>query len=237
MSRKITELMSRLKSDADLQLEDFSLGFNELNLEIAPSNWLAVCYRLRDEYGFEELIDLAGVDYSDYGVGEWSTDQASSSGFSRGVEPKAAARFSFDNPVPEKKTDGKRFAVVIHLLSVSQNYRLRLKAYCAEDELPRMDSVVDVWKSADWFEREAFDLFGILFDGHPDLRRILTDYGFVGHPLRKDFPLVGHVEMRYDPNLARVIYEPVSIEPRVNIPKVVRDDSRYTSDSVEGNDA
>jgi NADH-quinone oxidoreductase subunit C len=177
------------------------------------------------------------VDYSDYGVGEWSTDQASSSGFSRGVEPKAAARFSFDNPVPEKKTDGKRFAVVIHLLSVSQNYRLRLKAYCAEDELPRMDSVVDVWKSADWFEREAFDLFGILFDGHPDLRRILTDYGFVGHPLRKDFPLVGHVEMRYDPNLARVIYEPVSIEPRVNIPRVVRDDSRYTSDSVEGNDA
>jgi len=237
MSRKITELMSRIKADADLQLEDCRVGFNELNLEIAPSSWLAACYRLRDEYGFEELIDLAGVDYSDYGVGEWSTDQASSSGFSRGVEPKAAARFSFDNPVPDKKADGKRFAVVIHLLSVSQNYRLRLKAYCAEDELPRMDSVVDVWKSADWFEREAFDLFGILFDGHPDLRRILTDYGFVGHPLRKDFPLVGHVEMRYDPNLARVIYEPVSIEPRVNIPKVVRDDSRYSSDSVEGDDA
>lgn len=229
--------MGRIRNDAHLDLESCDLEFNELNIIVTPANVLATCYRLRDEYGFEELIDLAGIDYLEFGIGEWSTENASSSGFSRGVEPKAAARFSFENPPPVKKVHGPRFAVVIHLLSVTHNYRLRLKAYCADDEFPRMDSVVDVWKSADWFEREAFDLFGILFDGHPDLRRILTDYGFVGHPLRKDFPLVGHVEMRYDPNLGRVIYEPVSIEPRVNVPKVIREDSRYASDTAEHDDA
>jgi NADH-quinone oxidoreductase subunit C len=237
MTKKITELMGRLIDDAGLKLGTCDVQRGELNLEVEAPDLLATCYRLRDEYGFEELIDLAGVDYSDFGVSEWETAEASSSGFSRGVEPKAAARFSFENPAPEKKAAGYRFAVVIHLLSVAQNCRVRLKAYCVDDEFPRMDSVVDIWKSADWFEREAFDLFGILFDGHPDLRRILTDYGFVGHPLRKDFPLVGHVEMRYDPNAGRVIYEPVSIEPRVNIPKVIRDDSRYVSDSEDQNDA
>ena len=122
---------------------------------------------------------------------------------------------------------GRRFAVVYHLLSVSLNQRLRLRVFCEDDALPAVDSVSGIWASADWFEREAFDLFGILFKGHPDLRRLLTDYGFIGHPFRKDFPLSGNVEVRYDPEKARVVYQPVSIEPRVLVPRVIRDDNRY----------
>jgi len=121
--------------------------------------------------------------------------------------------------------EGARFAVVLHLLSVTHNRRLRLRCFCPDDDLPIVASVVDVWSSVNWFEREAFDLYGIVFDGHPDLRRILTDYGFVGHPFRKDFPISGHVEMRYDPELRRVIYQPVSIEPREIVPRVIREDS------------
>ena len=128
---------------------------------------------------------------------------------------------------------GPRFAVVYHLMSVSQNHRIRVKTFCENDDAPIVNSVAGIWSSANWYEREAFDLFGIMFSGHPDLRRILTDYGFVGHPFRKDFPLVGHVEMRYDPEQARVIYEPVSIEPRVLVPRVIRKDHRYLHDAAE----
>jgi NADH-quinone oxidoreductase subunit C len=123
-----------------------------------------------------------------------------------------------------------RFAVVYHLLSITLNHRLRLKAFCPNDRRPLLDSVIDVWRSADWYEREAFDLYGVLFKGHPDLRRLLTDYGFIGHPFRKDFPLIGNVEMRYDPDKGRVVYEPVSIAPRTLVPKVIRDDNRYEPD-------
>jgi len=222
MSQRLEQLAKSLEQDKNLKLTRCEIGYGELNIEVQPDHLNAACHVLRDQYGFEELMDLAGVDYSDYGVSEWSTDEASEQGFSRGVEPKAAARFSFEEPIPANEISGKRFAVAYQLLSVSNNLRVRLKAYCEDDDYPRMDSVVEIWNSANWFEREAFDMFGILFNGHPDLRRILTDYGFVGHPLRKDFPLIGHVEMRYDPELARVIYEPVSIEPRVNVPKVIR---------------
>ena len=141
---------------------------------------------------FEQLIDLCGLDYSDYGDGAW---------------------------------EGPRFAVVTHLLSISLNQRVRVRVFCPDDDLPLVDSVVDIWPSANWFEREAFDLYGIVFEGHPDLRRILTDYGFIGHPFRKDFPLSGNVEMRYDPTQRRVIYQPVSIEPREITPRIVRDES------------
>jgi len=187
----------------------------EVAIQAAPEDLLAVCRELRDapELAFEQLIDLSGIDYLDYGRSEWTTDDATSSGFSRGVEraPRAEA----------PATPG-RFAVVYQLLSVSRNTRLRLRCLCGGGEPPLVDSVTGVWASADWYEREAFDLYGILFRGHPDLRRILTDYGFIGHPFRKDFPLSGHVEVRYDPSRGRVVYEPVSIEPRVTVPKVIR---------------
>jgi NADH-quinone oxidoreductase subunit C len=163
---------------------------------------------------FEQLIDLCGVDYLTHGSAEWTTsEQATSTGFSRGVDRP-------DCPEPGPVSD-RRFAVVTHLLSQRHNRRLRLRVHAPGDP-PRVASLVDVWSSANWFEREAFDLFGILFEGHPDLRRILTDYGFIGHPFRKDFPLIGHVEMRYDPERGRVVYQPVTIEPRVLVPRVIR---------------
>jgi NADH-quinone oxidoreductase subunit C len=172
---------------------------------------------LRDEFGFEQLMDLCGIDYSTYGQADWDTQQATRSGFSRGVSPAIHQ---------EKPKHYSRFAVVYHLLSIQHNQRLRVRAFIDHDPI-RIDSVIPVWSVANWFEREAFDLFGILFDGHPDLRRILTDYGFVGHPFRKDFPVSGNVEMRYDPEKKRVVYEPVSIEPRVLVPRVIRSDNRY----------
>jgi NADH-quinone oxidoreductase subunit C len=187
---------------------------DEIAIEVAPGDLLAVCRELRDapELAFEQLIDLSGIDYLEYGRSEWTTESATTSGFSRGV-----AR----GPQPEA-AGAPRFAVVYHLLSLSRNPRLRLRCRCQPGEPPMIDSVVDVWASANWFEREAFDLFGVLFSGHPDLRRILTDYGFIGHPFRKDFPLTGKVEVRYDPTLGRVVYQPVTIEPRVTVPKVIR---------------
>ena len=162
-----------------------------LILLLARKNCLAL--RDKDPFTCEELVDLSGVDYSEYGNGEWQ---------------------------------GPRFAVVYHLLSIKHNHRIRLKVF-TDGEPPLVNSVIDIWNSANWYEREAFDLFGIIFEGHPDLRRILTDYGFVGHPFRKDFPLTGNVEMRYDPEKQRVVYQPVSIEPRINQPRVIRDDNRY----------
>ncbi len=199
----------------------------EVTMNVPAQGLISVCRALRDEpeFGFEQLMDLCGVDYGSYGLGEWETSEtATGSGFSRGV-----AR----GDLQEDPEQGSRFAVVYHLLSVSNNQRLRARCFAA-DEPPRVDSVAGLWSCANWYEREAFDLFGILFDGHPDLRRILTDYGFVGHPFRKDFPLIGHVEMRYDPERQRVVYEPVSIEPRTLVPRVVREDSRYVEPEEAG---
>jgi NADH-quinone oxidoreductase subunit C len=196
-------------------------ALGELTLTLPADDIKPVCLALRDDQAlrFEQLIDLCGVDYAAYGRSEWETTDASATGFGRGV----------DRDVELDEDDPQRFAVVYHLLSVAYNRRLRLKAYVGGAQ-PMLDSVVDVWGAANWFEREAFDLFGILFRGHPDLRRILTDYGFVGHPFRKDFPLSGHVAMRYDPEQGRVVYEPVEIEPRVLVPKVIRNDSRYVTE-------
>jgi NADH-quinone oxidoreductase subunit C len=192
----------------------------ELTYEVAAEHLLDAATRLRDsaDLKFDMCMDVCGVDYLEHGRAEWKTQDATSSGFSRGV-----ARGTMDAPIAA----GRRFAVVYHLLSVSLNQRLRLRVFCADDAEPMVDSVVGVWAGADWFERETFDLFGILFKGHPDLRRLLTDYGFIGHPFRKDFPLSGNVEVRYDPEKGRVVYQPVSIDPRVLVPKVIRHDNRY----------
>ena len=184
-------------------------AYDELTLVINSDNVVEVCHKLKDEFKFEILIDLCGVDYLTYGESDWNGN-ASSSGFGRARQA-------------QKSTNQKdqRFGVIYHLLSVSSNQRLRVKALLSTDNL-MIQSVTKIWNCADWFEREAFDLFGILFENHNDLRRILTDYGFVGHPLRKDFPMIGEVEMRYDDQLGRVVYESVSIEPNVNVPRVIR---------------
>jgi NADH-quinone oxidoreductase subunit C len=162
----------------------------ELTIVVPAGQYRDACLGLRDELGFEQMIDLCGVDYAAYGD-----------------EPR----------------EGPRFAAVVHLLSVKNNWRVRIRSFCADNDFPMIASLVDVWPAAGWFEREAFDLFGIMFEGHPDLRRILTDYGFVGHPFRKDFPLSGNVEMRYDPEQRRVIYQPVTIDPREVTPRIVRE--------------
>jgi NADH-quinone oxidoreductase subunit C len=204
---------------------------DELCYEVAPAQLLAVATTLRDDPAlrFEMLVDLAGVDYLEYGRSEWKTSTATRSGFSRGAArsdapPGSGASSQGDAPLGGHRA---RFAVVYQLLSVTHNERLRLRVYCEDAEDPLVDSVTGVWSSANWFEREAFDLYGILFRGHVDLRRLLTDYGFIGHPFRKDFPLSGNVEVRYDAKQGRVVYEPVSIEPRVLVPKTIRDDHRY----------
>jgi NADH-quinone oxidoreductase subunit C len=197
----------------------------ELTYEVAAGALLRVAAVLRDapELKFEMCMDVCGVDYLEHGRAEWKTQDATSSGFSRGVSRWTAP----DGTRPEALVPGRRFAVVYHLLSISLNQRLRLRVFCADDAEPMVDSVTGIWAGTDWFERETFDLFGILFKGHPDLRRLLTDYGFIGHPFRKDFPLSGNVEVRYDPEKGRVVYQPVSIEPRVLVPKVIRHDNRY----------
>jgi NADH-quinone oxidoreductase subunit C len=197
----------------------------ELTYEIGADGLLEAARMLRDGDGlkFEMCMDVCGVDYLEHGRAEWKTQAATESGFSRGVSGLTPP----DWTPPEILAAGRRFAVVYHLLSVSLNQRVRLRVYCADDAQPMVDSVTGIWASADWFERETFDLFGILFRGHPDLRRLLTDYGFIGHPFRKDFPLTGNVEVRYDPEKARVVYQPVSIDPRVLVPKVIRHDNRY----------
>jgi NADH-quinone oxidoreductase subunit C len=169
------------------------MRLGEVTVTVKPQDYLEAAKALRDADGckFEQLIDLCGVDYSDYRNGEW---------------------------------DGLRFCVVSHLLSISLNQRVRLKVFCPDDELPVIDSVTGLWNSANWFEREAFDLYGIVFEGHADLRRILTDYGFIGHPFRKDFPVSGYTEMRYDAERQRVIYQPVTIEPRELVPRIIREE-------------
>lgn len=188
---------------------------------------------LCDEFAFEQLMDVCGVDYAAYGDIEWATEETSGSGFSRGVSERAIGRGAPAlQHVRDQAVAGEgRFAAVYQLLSISRNQRLRVRVYAPDDELPVVSSVCAIWAAADWYEREAFDLYGIVFEGHPDLRRILTDYGFVGHPFRKDFPLIGNVEMRYDAERGRVVYQPVSIEPRVLVPRVVRKDHRYHQDA------
>ena len=190
----VEALREALKVLLGERVRSLELVREELTLVVAPTEYLSVMRLLRDapETRFEQMIDLCGIDYQDYGDGRW---------------------------------DGARFAVVVHLLSVSLNQRLRVRVFCQEDDFPVLDSITSLWNSANWYEREAFDLYGIVFEGHNDLRRILTDYGFIGHPFRKDFPLSGHVEMRYDAERARVIYEPVTIEPREITPRIIREDN------------
>ncbi len=196
---------------------------DELAYEAPAAELLDVCRLLRDSpmLRFDMLADLCGVDFLEYGRAEWKTQSATGSGFSRAVN-RGGVLDREGGPAA-----GRRFAVVYQLLSIALNQRVRLRVHCPDDEEPMIASVCEIWPAANWFEREAFDLFGIIFTGHPDLRRILTDYGFVGHPFRKDFPLIGNVEVRYDPQKRRVVYEPVSIEPRVLVPKVIRHDNRY----------
>lgn len=229
MSSRAQALSDKLQSAFGNQLTANVVAHNavmdEVTIEVLPDDVIAVCTRLRDEFKFEQLIDVCGVDYSEYKSVEWSTQASSSTGFSRGVEPGANARLRFGDAPSYVNKERMRFAAVYHLMSVANNQRLRVRAYCQNDDMPVVPSVINIWRSADWYEREAFDLYGILFEGHPDLRRILTDYGFVGHPFRKDFPLIGHVEMRYDPEQKRVVYQPVSIDPRVLVPRVIREDT------------
>ncbi len=190
-------LTAQLKLALGAHITKLDAALGEITVECNVDNLLEVCTKLRDhaELKFEQLIDLCGVDYSDYKEGLWQ---------------------------------GARFAVVLHLLSVSLNQRVRLKVFAQDDDFPVLPTLIDVWPVANWFEREAFDLFGIMFENHPDLRRILTDYGFVGHPFRKDFPMIGNVEMRYDPEQQRVIYQPVSIDMRNNVPRVIRDEGAHS---------
>lgn len=225
---KIQSLISNLTAVLSDSISAIDIKFDEVTFEVTAENLKNVMTSLRDNESlkFDQLMDVCAVDYLLYGISDWQTESATESGFCRGVERMPQRAFEWDKP---------RFAVVYHLLSTVFNSRVRVKVFLQEDN-PVIASVHDIWQSANWFEREAYDLYGILFENHPDLRRILTDYGFIGHPFRKDFPLSGHVEMRYDATLGQVIYEAVDIEPRVVIPKVIREDSRYISPQVDANE-
>jgi len=193
-------------------------------IDVPADELIAVCQQLHDDatLSFKQLSDLCGVDYATYGSAEWATNTEGVASFSRAVNASSTGNLTFDNALELPQSDDPRFVVAYHLLSLDHNVRLRVRCAAPDDDLPVVPSVTPVWNNADWYEREAFDLYGILFDGHADLRRILTDYGFTGHPFRKDFPLIGNVEMRYDSVKERVVYEPVSIEPRVLVPRVIR---------------
>ncbi len=220
MSARSETLASRIGARFGERLRALPCVAHDVAFEVPREELLAVCRELRDnpDFGFEQLIDLAGVDFLDYGRDEWNTYSSTATGFSRGV-----------NRIREKVSEPReaRFAVTYQLLSISNNWRLRLRSYASDGEPPVIDSVVGIWAAANWFEREAFDLFGIFFNEHPDLRRLLTDYGFIGHPFRKDFPLIGNVEVKFDPAKGRVVYQPVTIEPRTLVPRVIREDNRY----------
>ena len=194
MSAKLEVLSQKLMQHLGDRIELRTVALGEITIDVDASNYLDVMKMLRDDqdFRFEELIDLCGVDYSTYGNGKWG---------------------------------GKRFAAISHLTSITHNWRLRVRCFAPDDNFPSIPSIVSVWNSVNWFEREAFDLYGIVFPGHNDLRRILSDYGFIGHPFRKDFPIYGYVEMRYDPDQQRVVYQPVTIEPREITPRIVREAS------------
>lgn len=219
LSSLIQKHLSEEKLGFPLQMQE---AFNETTITCSKDNIIGLLKSLKKTHAlqFDTLIDLCAVDYIHFGQYDWETTAATEGGFCRAVEQQEESIGRLQTP---------RFAVVYHLLSTVKNHRCRVKVFLSEEDLI-IPSIVDIWKAANWFEREAYDLFGILFDGHPDLRRILTDYGFIGHPFRKDFPLSGQVEMRYDATLGRVVYEPVQIVPRVTVPKVIRDDNRYLAD-------
>ncbi|CAJ0680148.1 MULTISPECIES: NADH-quinone oxidoreductase subunit C [Ralstonia] len=193
MTEKLATLKAALEKALGNRVQSLTESIGELTLVVKAADYYDVMHTLRDDASlkFEQLIDLCGVDYADYGDGAWN---------------------------------GPRFAAVVHLLSITHNWRVRVRVFAPDDDLPVVPSVTTIWNSADWYEREAFDLYGLVFEGHPDLRRILTDYGFIGHPFRKDFPVSGYVEMRYDPVQRRVVYQPVTIEPREITPRVIRED-------------
>lgn len=216
----VETLSSQINERLGQFIQRSHVAIDELTLEVTSEHLLKIGLMLRDDplFDLKMLVDVCGVDYLHYGVSEWETESATSQGFERGVERGIESFHDSSRP---------RFAVVYHLLSLSQNHRVRLRVFSEDDQHPKVPSVMSIWPSANWYEREAFDLFGIEFTSHPDLRRILTDYGFIGHPFRKDFPLIGNVEARYDAKLRRVIYEPVSIKPRILEPKVIRRDNRY----------
>ncbi len=220
---KIDRLVRLLEKGLGHTSVQSSVACGELTLTCSVDELLSLLGQLRDRASllFDQLMDVCAVDYLHYGQYDWETESTTVHGFSRGVEAQVPA-YALSHP---------RFAVVYHLLSTVKNHRVRVKVYLDEPHLV-VPSVHHLWKSASWFEREAYDLYGILFEGHPDLRRILTDYGFIGHPFRKDFPISGHVEMRYDAALKKVIYEPVDIVPRTLVPKVIRQDNRYIDEGV-----
>jgi NADH-quinone oxidoreductase subunit C len=219
MSAHVDLLASRIEAELAGRVQRRPSLPTDLSYDVAAADLVAVATVLRDhaEFRFEQLIDVAGIDYMDYGRSEWRTHSATNSGFGRGVNRGGSGGAH----------DGPRFAALYQLLSVTHNERLTLRAFCVDNQDPVLDTLTGVWASANWFEREAFDLFGIVFNGHPDLRRILTDYGFIGHPFRKDFPLVGNVEVKYDADKQRVVYVPVEITERTLVPRVIRDDVRY----------
>jgi len=232
MSERYETLAARIEERFGEQLRRIPSNCGELTYEVGKDDLVSVATALRNEadFGFEMLMDVCGVDYLKYGCDEWTTDEATGRGFSRGVEREDVILDEAD------EFDERRFAVVYHLLSLHHNFRIRLRVFTGASNPPIVDSVVDIWNGANWFEREAFDLYGILFKGHPDLRRILTDYGFIGHPFRKDFPLMGNVEVHYDEDEGRVVYRPVQLEPRTLVPRVIRDDNRYSPDLRDPND-
>ena len=232
MSDRNETLAARIDERFGEQMKRVKSICGELTYELNKDDLVGIATALRNEgdFGFEMLMDVCGVDYLSYGSVEWTTLSASGSGFSRGVEREPVILDEADEFPPN------RFAVVYHLLSLRHNIRLRLRVFTGVENPPVVKSVVDIWNSANWFEREVFDLYGILFAGHPDLRRILTDYGFIGHPFRKDFPLIGNVEVSYDADKGRVAYQPVTIEERTLVPRVIRDDNRYSDDLKDAAD-
>ncbi len=221
-------LKNKLEKQFPSEVVTYEIDYDHVTMILPAEQLLSVCKILHDDeqFAFAQLTDLCGVDYSAFKQVNWATNETTSTGFGRGRESNKKALVN----------EELRFAVVYHLLSIKNNIRLRLRCY-VPGEPPRIASVTDIWSSANWFEREAFDLFGIVFEGHPDLRRILTDYGFIGHPFRKDFPLEGNVELRYDEDKKRVVYEPVTVTNRVLVPRVIRDDNRIVETEEEQTDA